>query len=217
MIKTITPNQIERLIYYVNEGSLKVTSLKFIFHTLPIDKLETSGNEKIIIKHLIISTDPNSTIAFNAGEDEFIDEYYVYYEKNTFIWLITDKDILCMLKSNNLTYYNSNENENNEETIERKTVYSSSGEHVTDGKSKFCQLNDFYAIIDLRPAYNVIYDYYTNYNGYFDLQELKSTTIMKKGSYRLNDYLNIRNLKDGLSFLDFSIPYKAGFKLKKIL
>ncbi|KAK8876131.1 hypothetical protein M9Y10_006319 [Tritrichomonas musculus] len=189
IIGEMNPNTQDRLIYFQNEGLIKVTStvasLKFIFHTLPIKQINNI-DIKSVTKYLVVSTNPNEK--YNYGVTHLFSNIS-YEQVNHTFWFLSNRESNYLSESNRydqiLYYATSSDDESKEITLTK----SEKEKNIITGKSKLL----FYGI-NMDSRSNIYFhpeteneaddNYYTDYRVIIDLKNLIGSQIIQRGKDR---------------------------------
>lgn len=214
ILKKLLPDEINRLIYFKNEGSLKVISKNssyiFTFHALPIDMIKGLSD---ISFDLIVFNNINENFYLS---NSFEDHKKPYFRKSviqcyTLIWSISNEYTERRLNGNaNYTksqYDEFNENliimEQNERT---EFLYASSLIYLINE-----DVSDEFEIRLLGIDNSI------EYRAYVKQSEFSTTNVIERGKYFLSEPLNYDKLNDGIITLDFSLSKDKMFNLRNTI
>ena len=210
IVDELVPSSIRRLIYFAEEGSMKVTStipdIWFSFHSLPIDKISSKKY------NLVVSSDLYQKFIFTETNKHFDLSQFKNLE-DTLFWLISDQTYSCKLEGN-MTYYISNDNEADENDIPSNEAYYNNSESVT-GRSKlflFHKMALYNKIYNINSTFDGIINsnYYSHYRTYVNKTSLQGTKIIERGKDDFYvDYYHSFEDNDGFFSIDFSITRKV--------
>lgn len=212
-IGEINPDTHDRLIYFDEEGSIKVLStipaLTFIFHSTQICNIIDNDNKNSL--RLIVTSKPDEFIKVFNPEKYYritdVDDYY--YIGDYIFWLISDKPTYY-----NITGYGSYAVSDDNYSTDEITFIPKTTKTIF-GKSKMVTIkHGYYVFITplLDKNTNKI-DYYSNYKSVVDDVIYLPTCIIESGKYQVWSH-TINNIKeDGIIPLDFYIAEKHLIKI----